>query len=99
MPDTRYRILRQQVVAQLPPSANRETVLQVIAHAAICGGTQGAPRDGTLIDDVLGVGRGAFRRGARGWAWTACPVRGISVDQRLQHPHQPGQLLHADLRD
>jgi len=63
MPDTLYRILRQQVVAQLPPGANQAAVWQVTAHAAICGGTQGAqlefmtaggePREGTLVDDVL----------------------------------------------
>ncbi len=70
MPETRYRILRQQVVAQLPPGANREAVLQVIVHAAICGGTQAAQldfmtagrerRDLAVIDDVLAWVEGHF---------------------------------------
>jgi hypothetical protein len=51
------------VVGQLPPGAQAQDVLQLIAHAAICGSAQaaqldlitsGEPRDGTLVDDVLG---------------------------------------------
>jgi hypothetical protein len=63
MPDPLYRRLRQQIVAQLPLGAQPRDVLQLIAHAAICGGAQGAPldlitaggepRDGALIDEVL----------------------------------------------
>jgi hypothetical protein len=62
MPETVYRILRQQVVARLPPGGDPAAVLQVIAHAAICGSAQaaqldlvtaGAIRDLTVVDEVL----------------------------------------------
>jgi hypothetical protein len=45
MPDPVYRRLRQQVVPQLPRGVQARDALQLIAHAAICGGAQGAPLD------------------------------------------------------
>jgi hypothetical protein len=53
MSDTVYRVLCQRVVTQLPREAKARDVLQLIAHAAICGGAGDAPRDGTLIDNML----------------------------------------------
>jgi hypothetical protein len=53
MSDLVYTVLRQRVLRQLPPAAQAQDVLQLIAHAAICGGVGHAPRDGTRIDDLL----------------------------------------------
>jgi hypothetical protein len=45
MSDILYTMLRQPVVAQLPLGAQPREVLQLIAHAAICGSAQAAPLD------------------------------------------------------
>src|SRR5512132_2084106 len=59
---TLYTILRQQVVAQLPLGAKPRDVLQLIAHAAICGSAQAAQldlvtageiRNLAVVDEVL----------------------------------------------
>jgi hypothetical protein len=70
MPDPFYRMLRQQVVAQLPRGAQARDVLQLIAHAAICGSAQaaqldlitagGEPRNLEVIDEVLAWVEGHF---------------------------------------